>query len=113
MKNRIENLTEGQKKGMLEMLSNSTNLTGPEREILTQLRVYFKKTIIAVRCHELLKINQRPIEMILSECGGYVKMLWLDTFGEDYRNRWVKLRESSKGQYFNMKYLGDERWYLI
>lgn len=41
-----------------------------------------------------------------------VKSIGLDTFGEDYRNRWIKIRASEKGEFFTASYYGGHRMYL-
>lgn len=97
MKN-IRNYSENQKKGLYEMLKASKNMTPAEKGTYKKLREYFAE-MLEVGCYKLLYLD------------GYVKEIEMDTFGEDYRFGWIKVRYSSKGEYYLSSYYG-KRIYL-
>lgn len=92
----ISKLTQGQKQALLYSLERQkTPKTTGERNTLEALRLDNAEEVLTVDGNIVLR------------CGDYVKMRDkdFDTFGEDYRNRWIKIRETNKGEYFNSHYL--------
>ena len=97
----IMNYTEGQKKALLESLkAQSSPMTQGEKSLLAELKEYFTTIVSTI---EGLKVER---------LGDKVRILEMDTFGEDYRNRWIKLRYTSKGEFFSCYYWGNKRMYL-
>lgn len=100
---RIENLTLGQKKALLESLEKQkSKKTPPEVKTLNDLREFFAEPVDV----------EEFGEGFFKRCGDFIKMIDMDTFGENYRNNWVKLKETSKGEYFTSFYTGGKRIYL-
>jgi hypothetical protein len=93
--------TKGQKEALLQSLSNQKSpMTRGEKALFEQLR---KEAIVIVK-------TQSGCEFEMFE--NKVRQIGMDTFGEDYRNRWIKLKESSNGVYFTASYFGNKRIYL-
>lgn len=44
--------------------------------------------------------------------GNRVKLVNMDTFGEVYRNNWLKVSNTDKGEFFVSSYMGGMRVYL-
>ena len=90
-------------KALLESLTNQKSPKTPaEVNLLSELR-----DIFAEEC-EVDGYNKTDFKRV----GNYIKMADMDTFGEDYRNKWVKIKSNSKGEYFTIKYLGNNRIYI-
>jgi hypothetical protein len=90
----IKHLTLGQKKGLLDMLSNQkSKMTPNERKIYNLLR-------------DDLSENLSGDAFGFKRCGNYVKMINMDTFGDRYNNCWIKIYSDNNGEYFKSKYLG-------
>lgn len=95
----IKYLLEPQKKALYESLRDQkSDMTSAEKKLYSQLREYFAETI-EVEDNKLLVLD------------GYVKQIEMDTFGEDYRFGWIKLRTTNKGEFFYSSYHG-KRIYL-
>ena len=96
----IKNLTAGQKKALLISLSNqSSPMTTGEKALLKQLK------------EDAIEIVETAQGWPVQKLGNKVRQIDLDTFGEDYRNCWIKLQESEKGVFFYSAYFG-KRIYL-
>jgi hypothetical protein len=104
----ISKLTQGQKQALYNSLEyQKTPKTTAEKETLNQLRM------------ELAEEVETEMGLIVLRVGDLVRMRDkdFDTYGEDYRNRWMKVRESGKGEFFNSHYLSStgraKRIYLL
>jgi hypothetical protein len=96
----IKNLTDGQKEALLISLSNqSSPMTTGEKSLLKQLK------------EDAIEIVETAKGWSVQKLGNKVRQINIDTFGEDYRNCWVKLQESGKGIFFYSAYFG-KRIYL-
>lgn len=97
----IEHLTEGQAKFLLESLERQkSKKTQAETILLNDLRERFSEVI------------EQGSAKGFKRCGDYVKMINMDTFGDNYKNNWIKVKQNTKGEYFIMKYLGNKRIYI-
>jgi hypothetical protein len=87
-------------KALLESLSNQTSqMTHSEMNLLEEL----------LELHPIaLKGNGAGYE----RKGDSVRMINMDTFGDSYKNCWIKIYTSSKGEYFTHAYTGGKRVYL-
>lgn len=95
----INKYTEAQKKGLYCMLKDSKNMTPSEKKVYSQLRIYFAEQ----------SINEVGADILIID--GYVKEVNQDTFGEDYRFGWCKIKETNKGIYYYSSY-NQKRIYL-
>lgn len=94
----ISNLTSGQKKGIYEMLNGSTSLTPSESKALRDLKLFFGDVVT----------TDFKLDFEVSKNGKKVRAINLDTFGEDYRNNWLSVKEDSKGFFIRMSYFKCE-----
>lgn len=98
----ISNLTIGQKKALLKSLeSQKSPMTKSEKIALNALRFDLSEEITA-----------EEGRFTLLRVGNLVRMIDIDTFGEDYRIRWVKVKENRKGEFFNIQYLSGSRIFI-
>jgi hypothetical protein len=97
----ITKLTLGQKKALLESLENQKSKRNTaERNTLNALREDLGEVI-----------NTRHYgEFII--CGNYIKLHNFDTFGENYKARWIKIHETPRGEFFTCSYFNNKRIYL-
>lgn len=104
----LSNLTLGQRKGLFTMLRDQQSpMTNSERKIFDQLVIEFRN----VKCEFLAEIVTFEGSKFF-RCGRFVKQVSMDTFGDVYRNCWIKIQESSKGEFITSTYIGGGRIYL-
>lgn len=97
----LSNLTLGQKQFLLTSLeSQKSPMTSAERNLFNELRDFFAEVVEVD--------NSRNFK----RCGQYIKMIHMDTFGDNYKNNWIKVQESGKGEFITMSYTGNTRMYL-
>jgi hypothetical protein len=95
----IKNLTIGQKKALIISLENQVSKKTPsEVKLLNELREDLAEVEIFGGFAFLV-------------CGSYAKQLEMDKFDEDYRNSWIKIKESGKGFFITSYYTGNKRLY--
>lgn len=101
------NFTTAQKKGLFVMLRDQqSQMTQSEKELYEILLKEFRN------CKDEFLAEIVTFEGIeFYKCGKFVKQTEIDTFGEDYRNCWMKIQESGKGFFVNPSYIG-RRIYL-
>jgi hypothetical protein len=96
----IKGKTEAQLKALSQSLERQKSPKTPmEKEVMMLLRDMFS---------EKLTGKAKGYKRF----GNYVKMIDMDTFGEDYRNNWIKIQESDKGEFFVHQYTGGKRVYI-
>ena len=97
----ITTLTPGQREALKASLENQAAPMTPAEirtlRALTQEEMTIEETLDGIR---------------MERQGDKVRMIEMDTFGEDYRNRWIKIQSTEKGEYFTSYYLGNKRKYL-
>ena len=97
----VSNLTIGQQKFLLESLTNQKGpMTPLEKRKLNKLRDLFAEECVVDGDKNFKRV------------GGFVKMVNMDTFGDNYKNNWIKVRRTDKGEYITMLYTGNKRMYL-
>ena len=91
----ISKLTIGQQKSLLDSLEKQVSKRTPsETSTMNELRDILSEEIDGGDAKGFKR------------CGNHVKMINLDTFGERYNNCWIKIYESSKGEFFTSSYIG-------
>ena len=108
MKN-LNKLTKGQREELYISLKNQTSQkTNSEKLVLKELIKEFSNVL-----NDKFADKVECIEGgLFFRIGDFVKIVNMDKFGDDWRNTWVKVYESSKGEFFKMAYLGGKRTYL-
>ena len=97
----ISKLTTGQKNALLQSLINQTSpMTSGEKSMFDQLK------------NDAIEIVETEKGWEVERFGNKVRQIDIDTFGEDYRNCWIQLYETSKGVFFTSSYFGNKRIYL-
>lgn len=98
----IKNLTAGQKSFLYDSLKrqylSKRAMTIGERKCFFQLREFHSNYLQIFGTDVLISYP-------------WAKEINKDTFGEDYRSKWTKIKESGKGQFFYSAYQG-KRIYL-
>ena len=105
---------------MLNVVNNRemkvTNLTLGQREVLLSSLIKQKREGRMIEVREVSSEDDSYIfEVNGSETHARVADRFFDTFGEDYRRRWMKIKESTKGCYIMCSYYsvsGSKRIYL-
>lgn len=95
-------LTTGQKNALLTSLMAQKSPKTPA-EKATEAALFDELA-------EIVTIEGTNTELYLFN--GKVKHVNLDTCGDNYRNCWMKLNETSKGEYFTSSYYGNSRKYI-
>jgi len=96
------NYTQGQKQALWDSLTKQTSpMTQSEKALYNELIKEFGELVFEEGANYPTLIRK----------GNKVKFISLDTFGEDYRNCWLKIYTTSKGEYFTSTYVG-KRIYL-
>ena len=91
------------RKALWDSFNNQTSpMTSAESKLWEELQNEFGELV----CEEGFSVPT------LIRKGNKVKMIFIDTFGDGWRNCWVKVRRSDKGEYFTMSYTGNKRTYL-
>lgn len=92
----ISKLTIGQQKALFESLRDQKSTKTPaESRIYNQLREIFA--------------DQVDGWFILD---GYAKQIHFDSFGDGWRNKWLKIYENDKGSFVDAAYFGG-RHYIV
>ncbi len=93
--------TTGQQKAMLESLNNQKVIAGPELKHRNALRLILAEEV-TTECGRYTVLRS----------GDFVRLIAIDTCGDNYRNCWLKVNSTQKGEYFTSTYLGAGRIYL-
>ncbi|MHA2278822.1 MAG: hypothetical protein ACXAC2_23835 [Candidatus Kariarchaeaceae archaeon] len=83
-------------------------MTLAEKKTLEDLRMLLSEEVDIILDGEMIVGNGKVIR-----CGDVVKIIGADTFGDDYRFGWIKLKETMRGEYFTCKYYDNKRIYII
>jgi len=93
--------TEGQRKGLWEMLKDQKSpMTTAEKKLFNELVEEFAEVVYTEKGDSFYRVGDK------------VKMTFMDTCEDDWRNNWLKVKETVKGEYIVSKYLGGKREYL-
>jgi len=93
----LTKFTKGQKEAMLKSLINAKSNTTADNKLKFALM-------------DDLAEGDKDASFGIITCMGFAKMVNVDTFGEDYRSVWAKIRTTNKGNYINNSYTGGRMY---